>query len=433
MARVRQEFPKGNQIEMIATVVLAATLAVPETSRLFDRVTDPVSGVVSYVLRPGTLAESHQGWYFTTRSMTDDGRFLLFWTARNEFTHPGQEANRGPKGAACGTGLVDFATDTAIDLGIPRECHYLDVKTAQLWYIRRPDPRDPSRDAICRRDLAVDPMREIVECQIPPELIAGVTNIHRYTTHITLTQNRRKAFFTSWLDDRYVQGCVNFDTGRWEKWGETDFYANHDQICPTDDNVALIAWEDCWKTPDALAFRKRTGWYPRMWLCRPDGTHTLQPAYRKNFSSHECWATDGKGFYWCGGGVWYQDLETGAQTQVCPNPASHANLTTDNRFVCYDLGMEDRSVGHGNSLWFEVGFWNRTTQKGVLIHSDIPPMTPLGKSSVLHPHCHPAFGGADRYVIATRPCADGHFDLSVTPVAQLVEKTSAKGKDDAHD
>ena len=54
------------------------TLKPPKTSRLFERREDPLSGVVSYWLKPGLVGFHQQSLYFTAKSMTDDGRFLVF-------------------------------------------------------------------------------------------------------------------------------------------------------------------------------------------------------------------------------------------------------------------------------------------------------------------------------------------------------------------
>ena len=65
---------------MIANLMLAAALTgvhTPETSKLFERRTDPESGVVSYSLVYGAPDDNRQSLYFVTKSMTEDGRFLV--------------------------------------------------------------------------------------------------------------------------------------------------------------------------------------------------------------------------------------------------------------------------------------------------------------------------------------------------------------------
>ena len=51
-------------------------------------------------------------------------------------------------------------------------------------------------------------------------------------------------------------------------------------------------------------------------------------------------------------------------------------------------------------------------------------LVPRERPSRRHPDPHPHFGMNDRYVICTYNNADGHMDVSVTPVAQLIEKTT---------
>ena len=59
-----------------ATAVTAATF---ENSPLFVKHMDPYSGVESYLLKPKAFAFSQQSIYFTNKSVTDDGRYLIFW------------------------------------------------------------------------------------------------------------------------------------------------------------------------------------------------------------------------------------------------------------------------------------------------------------------------------------------------------------------
>ena len=50
----------------------------PEESSLFKPYTDPESGVVSYVLQYGAPDDNRQSVYFIAKSLTDDGRYLIF-------------------------------------------------------------------------------------------------------------------------------------------------------------------------------------------------------------------------------------------------------------------------------------------------------------------------------------------------------------------
>ena len=394
-----------------SSVCMGQDLKTPETSSLFVRHVDPSSGVESLLLKPGVFAFHQQGCYFTQKSMTDDGRFLFFWARDPEFEADGKTPK---KKRLRTTALIDFTTDTIVDLGISCQIPYLDVKTDKLWYFKNGN--------VCRRDLLVDPLAEIVVCKVPEALVGGVKKIHYLSTHPTLTRDRKKMFIAAHLDDRYEQGCINFETGAWESWGTTPFYANHDQLNPVRDDIALIAWESCWSTPDAKAYKEKTGWYPRMWLAYPDGRREMQPSRipNHNYATHEHWSEDGKGFYWCASGVHYQNLATGEQETVCPLKASHATMSADNRLVAFDSPV---GKWYRGCQW-QVGFWNRDTGRGVYIHAFRPKLCDDDGGWHDHPDPHPAFVCNDRYVLCTMNGEDGRMNLSLTPVKPLVARTS---------
>ena len=53
----------------------------PETSRLFEKRTDPKTGVEHYLLTH-KITRHQQGFYFVNDSMTEDGRYLWFYVGR---------------------------------------------------------------------------------------------------------------------------------------------------------------------------------------------------------------------------------------------------------------------------------------------------------------------------------------------------------------
>ena len=418
-----------------AATVAQAEFFGPENSRHFIKRVEPRTGVVSYLLKPGLIDETQQHVYFTTKTLTSDGRFLFLYASQNEFAHPELDENlsrdRRRDLLNQRSALIDLATDAVYPdfktlakpkaMGIP----FIDPDTDQLWYIRKNNGKFRG-GAVCRRDLKIDPMKDIVECRIPDEIFTGVTNEYFLSTHLTLTKNRRKAFVTTRLDDRYEQGMINFDTGRFESWGTTPFFADHDQLNPVDESLAMIAWENCWEGP-GLAYQRRTGWYPRIWLVHSNGDHEMIPTRIVNRSTHEGWTADGKGFYCClcatpdgRRGVLYHDLATGDQSLLCPDAASHASLTRDARYVVYDRYDPERDFSGGP---FEIRLWDRKTNRGIVVQPMCEPLTLTGRKSVLHPHGHPTFVGDDRYIVWSTLNADGHIDLMLAPVAQFIART----------
>ena len=396
----------------------ASGLKTPETSRLFLRHVDPSSGVESWVLKPGIFSFHQQGYYFTQRSMTDDGRFLLFWGRDSEYEADGKTKKAKRRHV---TAMIDFAKDTIIELkGVRARVAFMDVKTDQIWYFNK--ARDSADSVVCRRDLLIDPLKEIELCRVPEALIRGAKKIYNFSNHPTLTKDRKKMFISAHLDDRFEYGCINLETGAWECWGIAPFYANHDQLNPVRDDLAMVAWEGCRKSPGGIEYMKKTGWYPRMWHVRPDGSRELQPSRipGHNSATHEHWSEDGKGFYWCAGGVHYQDLATGAQETVEPWPAYHAAMSSDNRLVTFDCPVDKWYRG---CKW-QVGFWNRDAKRGLYIHAFSPNISDDDGGGHDHPDPHPSFVCNDRYVLCTMNGPDRRMNLSLTPVAPLVARTA---------
>ncbi len=398
-------------------------LRTPATSRLFEKRIDPVSGVVSWALSGG-VATNVQSQYFTSKTMTDDGRFLLVDLSQNErildFDAKGRPKANPPANRKYAA-LVDFLKDELIPMpDVPWQIPFVDTKDDYMVY---------SRDrAFYRRDFR-DPSAERRLCAFPPEIRDSANRGGYPYTHLTLTPDRKKAFLDSCLvradgTTNYVQGVVELATGKYTSWGRTDFFANHGQMNPARGDLAMCAWEACWKTPDAKAYRAAHGdRYPRMWLVRPDGSREMAPPVA-NYAVHEIWDDDGRGFSWCGRGVWHQSLDAPLgrqQEQLCPDPrAWHCRLSADNAYVVYDATPCATWRG---SPW-AVRFFNRATKRTIEVFSARPALLPRWHESRKHPDPHPHFSGDGRWVISTANNARGNMEVYLTSVDQLVARTT---------
>ena len=398
---------------MLATAC-SSGIKTPEQSKLFEPFTDPESGVVSYVLKYGAPDDNRQSIYFTSKSMTNDGRFLVFWY--NEGNEK-KEGGAGPRHQM----LADLKTDKVYDMGLETMTPFVEINEDYMVY------GDRAR-GFFRRNFT-DPLNEIKLCDIPAELKA-IGDIRRLATHLTLTSDRKRAFLDTEIrtpegKNRYIQGMLDLETGAWDQWNETEWNCNHGQVNPADDNRAMVAWEGCWDE-QGRAFQEETGWYPRMWLMRK-GEKELIPAKTINFASHEIWDDDGKGLSWCGHGymvdehcVYHRDLATGEETVWAAVPgARHNSCSPDNKYVVTDQAPETWWRG---CKW-RVAFYNRETGKYVWVYSTRDALMPQNNQSRLHPDPHPHFVMNGKYIVSTANNADGHMDLFVTPVAQLVEMT----------
>ncbi len=382
----------------------------PATSKHFERRIDPVSGVVSYALSGGRN-QNYQSVYFTAKSMTDDGRFLLFDISPTE---------RKPRTLSKHKALIDFATDELIDLpGINGQLPYVDVKDDYMIYVGRDG-------AFFKLDFR-NPRHPVKLCDAPRELPPH-GRINRYFTHLTLNHDRTKAFLDLGFEGNnrtWVQGTLDLATGAFEPWTVTDFLTNHGQINPVRDDVAMCAWEECWQGKGA-EYKRKTGWYPRMWLMYKDGRKEMIPSRVSNHASHEIWDEDGKGFSWCSnvakvGGVWHYDLATRKLERWVAYPgARHDKASADNRLVVYD----DAPGKWWRGCPWRVCFYNRDTARTVEVYSTRPALMPATNQSRLHPDPHPHFACRDRYIVSTANNAWGTMELYVTPVDQLVRLTT---------
>jgi len=400
---------RGEGGHLVQTRRDAASTMTPETSRLFEKRVDPVSGVVSYALSGG-VRENRQSLYFTVKSMTDDGRFLVFDRSDNERFNPDGSFFSRHKA------VVDFAKDAVFDLpGADGKVPFIDPKDD---YLVTADDR-----GFVRYDLR-EPSKPVRLCGFPQELLK-LGKPRYWFTHLTLTTDRKKAFLDTCFEapgaTNYVQGLLELATGRFEKWGETGFYCNHGQLNPVRDDLALCAWEEAWIGAGAKRWQE-LGYCPRLWLMAPGGKQTMVRPVGSVSTTHEIWDEDGRGFSWCRPGVCHHDLATGRNEVWCPDErAIHDRITRDGRYIVYD--RFDREWWRG-CRW-AVSFYDRETKRTVDVFSVRPALNPRERPSVLHPDPHPQFVCNDRYVISTACNAEGNMELFVTPVDQLKRATAA--------
>lgn len=410
-------------IFFLASLAVSPVLKTPATSRLFEPVIDPLSGVTTHLLKTDLAQWNAQTLYFTSPTYSADGRFLLFLASDDEF-----KVRSVPRKIM----LIDFLKDEIVDLGIKYDRGpLLDSKTDSLYYFNR------MRLMFCRRDLLVDPLKEIDVVAVPKEF-GELGKGDSLFTHITLTTDRSKIWCDCHVGSRYFQGLLDIPTGAFEKWAETKFLCNHGQINPVRDDLALCAWECAkFKSVAELTDEERktvkvdasgvttnvkrpADWtYPRLQLfVRGKGSPTTIPSTFGNYATHEWWARDGKGFIFCSGGeVIYHDLASGKQRSLCSHGGTHATLTSDNRYVTFDAGFRGSARGKP----FAVGLCAAEKDQVVWIRPYTGRYCDDGDQSKIHPDTHPHFSADDRWVVWT--WLDPHrMRVAVTEVAPIARR-----------
>ena len=401
----------------------------PETSALFYRYTDPLSGVVSYVLKPGVAGENQQQLYFTSRSMTDDGRFLVIDWCDNEYSSYGVYRDKKERrNRAKAKAVIDLQTEKVYKLdGIGGQIPYLDVETDELYYARM-NAKDHTKDRLYKRVLKDDPTKEIEVCAMPKELYSRGKLI-RYYYHLTLSHDRTLAFLDSQVGDEHIQGVLDIRTGEYTEWNNSGLvHFCHGQINPVRNDIALGCWEGVpWTDSKGVVHDELRNWekkhpnepYPRLQLCEPGKPLTMIPA-KSQYATHERWDEQGEGFYWCAPtGVWYHDLRTGEQKIVSPK-GGHAFMSYNRDYVVSDIPIASSWRG---KAW-QVYFHNRRTNRGIHLFTYRPPICPKEAPSRIHPDAHPQFVCKDRYIISTIGFDDGHVETAITPVDELIRRTS---------
>jgi hypothetical protein len=101
-------------------------------------------------------------------------------------------------------------------------------------------------------------------------------------------------------------------------------------------------------------------------------------------------------------------------------PAAHAVLSADKSFAAFDQSVD---TWYRGCSW-SIGFYNIKTGKGFYFYPKLEAYNTKENQSKLHPDPHPQFVCNDKYIISTVNLGSGLMSLSITPVDQLLKRTS---------
>lgn len=389
-------------------------------SDIFQRFVDPSSGVVSYYLKSEAIGKDNsQSIYYIATEMSNDERFLFALTSTNEWSGKPQEKHGV---------IIDLLTRKMYSFPGDTGCYpLLDPEEDKLYYAVRASDRASAR--FYRRDLKEDPSHTIELAAFPQSIIPqGATKpIGRMLNHITLTSDKKKVFIDSHILDSFIWGMLDLYTGEWEEWGRsTEENVTHGQINPKHDDEVLCAI-DTWTDSQHVEHPMVTdpdGTCRRMQFVKKGSMTTIKPS-DENGATHEGWTADGDHVYFCSHGISVRNIRTGAYqrvllTDLSKEQATHCHPSKDMSYWTFDDAYPDFYRG---GRW-KVRFLNTLTGKQAYIYSQRPAITSKDKQSALHPDPHPHFVCNDKYIICTMAGDDGNLHLSITPVDQLIKKTS---------
>lgn len=378
----------------------------PMTSKHFTRVTDGKSGVPHYVLTT-KMTEYQQGFYFVNNSMTLDGRYLWFYAIPNPVYTPFDR----------NLGYVDFLTDEVVicyDALAESSSPYVDAETGDIYFTRGKNmyKREPGKDKKAFKLCTVD--------------IPGY--VRNLACHLSRLSDKKSFFLDIGRDDfGFIQGTIVTESGVFTKWGETPLTANHGQINPKNDNLALYGIDsgDDLRTGRVFGVPfSEEGYLQRMWTVDSEGNRTMHPP-RDNYATHEWWSADGKKIYYVNDmGIQRKNLTTGEHICVHECYPWHAHTTADESYYVYDEKVLDRYGGR----WFRgcpaaVRFYNKVTNKEITVVSEMSEndFSPANQATY-HIDPHPRFSDNEKWIIFTTTELGG-CDLAVASVDELIELT----------
>ena len=377
-------------------------LKTPETSRLFTAWRNPGNGVESLILR-GQLAPVQQSFYYTTPSLTNDGRFLWLRCA-----FPPE----GGMHAAQVLGVVDFERDEMRvfhETQFPTGGPLVDQLTDEVYWgndldIWKRGPRSADRPVLVNR--------------FPRELAPG--KVERIATHLTFSADRKSLNIDAqFIDPKFRRHCfigdMPLDGSPFRLWQRFDgVFHDHGLFSPTDPDVQMFAHE-YWQDHIAEPFDGQAP-YHRLWMIRRG--QKAEPILRNpvSHSGHEWWDSDGKNIWYVHYGVAVKkvNIETREEQPLWNGALAHAHSDSSGQYLVADM-MDDPVVSDCH-----VAFRNLLTGKEVEIVNRPPLARHLTQCQHLHPH--PQFCHNDRYICYTTTVHD-RVDIALVRTEDLIART----------
>lgn len=363
----------------------------PETSSLFKKWRDPISGVESFILNPESMPFV-QSFYFVNTSYTNNGQYLWVYCR----FHPSE--------LPC-LGLVDFEDDSVRFLP---ETQFLDasplidletgdaylISKTELWKI---SPEHGANPVYLNRF---------------PDELAKSRRPHRISTHLTYSADRESLTIDAQIGNEWFIGAFPLNGRPPEIWQKiTDCCANHAQFSPTDPELLMFA-NDGWN--DAATGEKHD-YAKRIWLIRKGAK--AEPVFKENtpMHGHEWWDPDGKTIWYINYGTGTEKVNIGSRRKELVWPSkcvSHSHSDKDGKHIVSDVSA------HNLNNECKVEFVDLTRKKAVDIVSSMPTMNDFKR---YHIHPHPQFCLNDKYICYTTTVLN-RVAVALTPVSDILRQ-----------
>ena len=379
-----------------------------ETSKHFDKYTDPVSSVETWVMK-NEIAPMQQSFYFVIPSTTRDCRYLWF----NVMYPPGGLWEGSAKYGAC----LDFQTDEIYlhrDIQLKNRA-LLDEQTGEIYWT--------SASKVFKKGPRPESPVSLI-ATLPPE---WRTYPGRVANHMTFSPDKTRICCDAASGNRMYLSSLDIKTGKFDLWVELYGGWNHAQFNPVYDVIlyAMEFWNEIETGKRHVIERDENNQLKRLWTIKKGEAPVChKPVYEE--ASHEWWSADGKRIYYCDKdkGVCYVDYFSGERSCAVPLPARHAHAAVDQSLFCYDNFLYDE----GGSKWYRgcatsASFYNAQTKKGVDMITRNPALYKSEEPCVYHIDPHPRFVFNDDFVQHT-VTVFGKCSLGFTKTSALKSKTS---------
>ena len=379
----------------------------PETSKHFVPYTDPVTGVVSYLLRNET-APLQKMCYYVSKNWSRDERYFWIVTA---FPPSGWM-----EGSAFTAACIDFETDEIYfhpDIQGYGSC--VDQDTGELYYrtdnlILKKGPRSDS------------PVVRIGRCPAKYRLFPG-----NMGTHLTFSADHKELCCDIHSGNEMYLTSLDIESGVFTEWHHRHGGWNHAQFNPVDNDLIMFAmeyWQDLKTGERKIIEYDENDHRMRTWTIRrgdPDAV-LHSPLFREQ--THEWWSSDGRYIYYCDAdhGVGRINYQTGEHIML-PIPYSwHAHSSEDDRYFCSDTKILPEGQAFYRGAASATMFTDIQTGKNVVMISENLALYQPDEPCVYHIDPHPRFVFNDKYV-AQVTTVTGQVTVAFTPVSPLKEKT----------
>lgn len=366
----------------------------------FTEYTDPVSGVVSYILTE-RVSQMQQHFYFSECSLTDDGNYLWIWC-------------RNPPSRAMHLSVVSMDPEN------PTITPFL--KTMCQSSCPRVVPN--SHDVIF--SIAEDIWRMTKEGELTklfslPSDFINNRRLSKLSTHLPLSCDGRYIGLDADVGNRTYVGLADLETGEFKVLNSFDRHYDHMQFSPVDPELFLIDQDG----HHDLFTGEFTNIDIRTWLMDTKQTR-FEPLIANAWYTrggveycHDFWSEDGQ--------VCFVEYKKGAfECNVDTRELNHVW----NRPLCH-CHTRDRKLWTGDNTPYawagkpcKTLFFDRETSKEIEIFSGNP-YPKLGRFG--HNDPHPSFTKDSEYIISSTTVLGRTADVAITPVKPLLELCREKG------